>query len=61
MRTAERPTALALAFALADEHMGPSWGPIGGPAPPVFAHLRFLEDTGYQRSELEEERLGKAG
>jgi ParB/RepB/Spo0J family partition protein len=52
--------ALALAFALAEEHMGPSWGPIGWADPTVVAHLRFLEESGYQRSEFEDERLTKA-
>ena len=52
--------ALALAFALAEEHMGPSWGPIGWADPTVVAHLRFLEDSGYQRSEFEDQRLTKA-
>ncbi len=52
--------ALALAFALAEEHMGPSWGPIGWADPTVVAHLRFLEEAGYQRSEFEDERLAKA-
>ena len=52
--------ALALAFALAEEHMGVSWGAIGWARPAVITHLRFLEDTGYQRSEFEEDRLAKA-
>ena len=38
---------------------GPVVGPIGGARRAVVAHLRFLEDTGYQRSEFDEERLGK--
>ena len=40
--------------------MGSSWGPIGWADPTVVAHLRFLEESGYQRSEFEEERLTKA-
>lgn len=53
--------ALALAFALAEDHMGASWGPIGWAHPSVMAHLRFLEATGYQRSEFEDNRLVQAG
>ena len=40
--------------------MGPSWGAIGWADPGVVAHLRFLEDARYQRSEFEDERLGRA-
>ena len=52
--------ALALAFALAEEHLGASWGAIGWAQPAAIAHLRFLEATGYQRSEFEEDRLIQA-
>lgn len=52
--------ALALAFALAEEHMGASSGAIGWARPASIAHLRFLEDAGYQRNEFEEDRLAKA-
>lgn len=52
--------ALALAFALAEEHMGPSWGAVGWAQPVAVAHLRFLDDCGYQRSEFEDQRLIEA-
>ena len=51
---------LALAFALAEEHMGPSWGAVGWAQPLAVSHLRFLDDCGYQRSEFEDERLTEA-
>ena len=52
--------ALALAFALAEEHMGPSWGAVGWAQPLAVSHLRFLDDCGYQRSEFEDQRLTEA-
>ena len=52
--------ALALAFALAEEHLGASWGAIGWAQPAALAHLRFLDDCGYRRSEFEDQRLRDA-
>ena len=52
--------ALALAFALAEEHLGASWGAIGWAQPAALAHLRFLDDCGYRRSEFEDQRLSEA-
>ncbi|HET7488807.1 MAG TPA: ParB/RepB/Spo0J family partition protein [Acidimicrobiales bacterium] len=52
--------ALALAFALAEEYLGTSWGAIGWASPTAVAHLRFLDDHGYQRSEFEDQRLAEA-
>lgn len=53
-------TALALAFALAEEHMGASWGAIGWAQPSVLAHLEFLEASGYERSDFENDRIEQA-
>ena len=52
--------ALALAFALAEEHMGPSWGAVGWADPSVVVHLRFPDDAGYRRSKFEDDRLTRA-
>ncbi|MFP5377011.1 MAG: ParB/RepB/Spo0J family partition protein [Acidimicrobiia bacterium] len=51
---------LALAFALAEEHLGASWGAIGWAQPLAVAHLGFLDACGYQRSEFEDARLTAA-
>jgi hypothetical protein len=51
---------LALAFALAEEHLSASWGAIGWAQPLAVAHLGFLDACGYQRSEFEDARLTEA-
>ncbi len=53
-------TALAVAFTLAEEHLGASWGAIGWAHPAAVAHLAFLDANGYQRSEFENQRLTQA-